>query len=140
MVGRATGGVLLNLSVVEAVSAERSCRARSGVAECVRASSLKKGGGYPLDSEVSSTSGLVKPRESKGGSGSSLVQLPEGEPKPVWWLQVLRQSEVVVREVQVEHAGLPSSGGAAGQWVAPRGGQSSVLGGVHGAAEQSDLI
>lgn len=40
-------------------------------------------------------------------------------------------------EVQVEHEGLPSEGGAAGEWVAPRGGQISMLGGVHDVAEQS---
>lgn len=94
--GRATREVLLNLSMVEDVSAECSCRAQcSGMAECVWASSLKKGGVYPLDSEVSSTSGLVKPRESEGGSGTSLVQLLKGDPQPVWWLQVLWQRAVV---------------------------------------------
>lgn len=89
--GKATREVLppslgLNVSFVQAVSADRSCRALcAGMAERVWASSLlggRKRGRHPSDSEMSSTRGLVKPgeRESKRGSSSSLVQLLEGEP------------------------------------------------------------
>lgn len=73
----------LSLSIVQAVSADCSCRALcSGMAEHVWASSRlddRKRRRHPLDSEMSLTRRRVKP-ESEWGSISSLIQLLEGEP------------------------------------------------------------
>lgn len=68
----------LNPSLVQAASADPSCRALcSGVAERVWESSLvgvRKRGRHPSDSDMSSTRGLVKPGErgSEGGPVSAL--------------------------------------------------------------------